>query len=289
MSTPLRWLLGLGALTALAAATLVLSGAVALASSGLSGTGVKPTSYPGNFVASDDDQVCFDLEKLDYISAVTMDMRGFKIDPPTNFSNDFVDITLSSDGRYLNWATKNGAQMVAIIVKGGPNYNLYDYTTTTRAADTGLHSPTPVGKKTPPQISHYNVCYRVPTAVGNQGCTPGYWRNHLDRWHGVVPAADFDQTFGVDLFTPDITLQTAINLGGGGNNALARHATAALLNAHGGIPNADGTTVNSPYTAAQVIAMVQAAVADGTIEDTKNTLAAANELGCPLSGTPATR
>jgi hypothetical protein len=33
--------------------------------------------------------------------------------------------------------------------------------------------------------------------------------------------------------------------------------------------------------------MVQDAVANGTIEATKNLFEAANELGCPLSGTPA--
>jgi hypothetical protein len=99
--------------------------------------------------------------------------------------------------------------------------------------------------------------------------------------------SEIDATFGVDLFSPDITLGVAIQLGGGGSNALARHATAALLNALGGVPNADGTTVDYPYTVAQVIQMVQDAVANGTIEATKDLLAAANELGCPLSGTRA--
>jgi hypothetical protein len=276
----------LGALAALAATTLVLSGAVALASSGISGAGVTPKSYPGNFVASDDDQVCFELEKLKYISSVTTDMRGVKIDPPTGFSNQFVTVTLSTDGKYLDWATKNGAQMVAIIVKGGPNYNVYDYVNENLAADTGLHSPLNKGKV--PQISHYNICYTVPTTVGDQGCTPGYWKNHLDRWEGVLPGHDFNGTFGVDLFNPNIDLQTAIGLTGGGNSALARHATAALLNAHGGVANADGTTVSYPYTVADVIAMVKDAVAEGTIEATKDLFADANQLGCPLSGTRAT-
>ncbi|HSJ21924.1 MAG TPA: hypothetical protein VK964_15240 [Nocardioidaceae bacterium] len=43
-----------------------------------------------------------------------------------------------------------------------------------------------------------------------------------------------------------------------------------------------------PYTVAEVLQMVQDAVENGTIEDTKNLFEAANELGCPLSGTPAT-
>jgi hypothetical protein len=105
--------------------------------------------------------------------------------------------------------------------------------------------------------------------------------------NGVAPTDDFDWTFGVDLFDPDITLGQAIWASGGGNNALARHATAALLNAHGGVANADGTTVAYPYTVEQVIQMVQDAVTIDTIEATKDAFAAANELGCPLSGTSA--
>jgi thrombospondin type 3 repeat protein len=103
-----------------------------------------------------------------------------------------------------------------------------------------------------------------------EGCTPGYWKNHLSSWAatGYSPSADFDATFGVNLFSPNITLRTAINLGGGGVNKLARHGTAALLSAaHPG--------VNYPYTVAQVIAAVQAGDSD--------TLAAFNELGCSLN------
>ena len=103
-----------------------------------------------------------------------------------------------------------------------------------------------------------------------EGCTPGYWRNHLDSWPptGLAPGDDFDTTFGVDFFNPDITLEQAVNLGGGGIKKVARHGTAALLNAlH--------PDVNYPLTAAEVIALVQAGDVD--------TLVAFNELSdtCP--------
>ncbi len=98
-----------------------------------------------------------------------------------------------------------------------------------------------------------------------EGCTPGYWKNHLDDWVGVDPGEDFDTVFGVDLFDPDITLGQAVKLGGGGVRKLARHGTAALINAlH--------PDVSYPLTPAQVIAAVQAGDAD--------TLAGFNELGC---------
>jgi hypothetical protein len=244
---------------------------------------ITPVMYAGNFVASDDDQVCYALSALGYIDEVTEEMRGFKIDPPTAYNDGNIDVILSGNGRYLAWASGENATALAFIIKGGPNYHVYDYVGLGIDADSWLASPQ--NGKNIPGISHYNVCYTV--TGGDEGCTPGYWRNHADRWVGVAPADDFDATFGVDLFNPNITLGTAIWLGGGGVNAFARHATAALLNANGGVPNADGTTVNYPYTAAEVIQMVQDAVADGTIEATKDLFEAANELGCPLSGTKA--
>jgi hypothetical protein len=104
---------------------------------------------------------------------------------------------------------------------------------------------------------------------GGEGCTPGYWKNHLEDWPptGLDIVDDFDTTFGVDLFDPDITLADAINAKGGGDNKLARHGTAALLSAlH--------PDVNYPFTPDEVIAFVQAGDADPLVE--------ANELGCDI-------
>jgi hypothetical protein len=112
-----------------------------------------------------------------------------------------------------------------------------------------------------------------PPCGGDEGCTPGYWKNlrkHGDEWAaaGISLEADFDGTFGVDLFTPDITLGDAVRAKGGGVNALARHATAALLSAaHSG--------VDYPVSVADVIELVKAR--------DKDTLEGYNELGCPLN------
>jgi hypothetical protein len=243
---------------------------------GTTARGVTPEAIDGNFVSSsDDDQVCYDLGLGD-----GLEVRGIKVDPPIGYSDAFVTTTISADGRYLEWVATDAA-VLAFIIKGGPRYHLYDYDTV-YADDQGLVSPMQ-GKRIP-QISHYNFCYE-PLVINevDQGCTPGYWRNHLDRWEEVAPADDFDATFGVGLFSPDITLGTAISLGGGGLNAFARHATAALLNAYGGVPNADGTYVSYPYSPAEVIAMVQAAADSGDFEAAKDVFQAANELGCPLN------
>jgi hypothetical protein len=112
---------------------------------------------------------------------------------------------------------------------------------------------------------------------GGEGCTPGYWRqeHHYDSWTGYAPGADFDATFGVNFFNPNITLGQAAWLGGGGVNALARHAVAALL-------NSTSAGVDYGLSTAQVIAAVQAAGASGDYEAAKNILAALNESGCDL-------
>jgi Thrombospondin type 3 repeat len=107
-------------------------------------------------------------------------------------------------------------------------------------------------------------------STGGNGCTPGYWKNHTESWPatGYSTGADFDATFGVNFFSPNITLLQAAKLGGGGNARVARHGVAALLSAaHPG--------VNYPYTVTQVIAYVQARNADA--------LEAANEAACPLN------
>jgi hypothetical protein len=269
-------------------ATMALAGS-ALAGAPISDRGVDPTAYPGNFVSTDDQQVCHDLAKILTIPLeYQVDWQGFKIDPPQNYDDDFVEFTIYEKGKYLSWEIiDESAKMLAVIVKGGPNYNVYNYIPYDYAYDSGLGAP--INKSNYPAISHYNVCYwPYPDMEGDQGCTPGYWRNHADRWVGVLPTDDFDDTFGVNLFDPNITLGKAIWLGGGGVNAFARHATAALLNAFAAEEEDDyGQTVNYPYTVAEVIQWVQDAVANGTIEATKNLFEAANELGCPLSGTPA--
>lgn len=108
------------------------------------------------------------------------------------------------------------------------------------------------------------------TCVPAEGCSPGYFRNHFDAWPptGYTPSDDFDTTFGVDYFNPNITLGQAIWLGGGGVNALARLGTAALL-------SAAHPDVDFSLTVAEVIAIVQAG--------NQSAIPDFGELYCPLN------
>jgi len=109
-------------------------------------------------------------------------------------------------------------------------------------------------------------------------CTPGFWRNwtgegsggQQDAWieTGYTRDQIFDVVFGTNLFDADFTLFDAIQQGGGDLNRLARHGTAALL-------NAAHPYVGYPLTVAEVIAAVQAGNTD--------LLAGLNEdYDCPL-------
>jgi hypothetical protein len=129
------------------------------------------------------------------------------------------------------------------------------------------------------------VCTNVPIA-GGEGCTPGFWKQeqHFDSWVAYSPDDSFEDVFGVDVILrgngqttiDDPTLLDALNANGGGVNALARHAVAALL-------NASNPDVSYGFTEAEVIAMVQEAVESGDFGTAHALLAAENELGCPLS------
>jgi hypothetical protein len=146
------------------------------------------------------------------------------------------------------------------------------------SSNSSLESP---NAPSPSTTAHHDepVDPPPPPPKGGEGCTPGFWKQaqHLDSWVGYSTGASFNTTFGVTT-SPDTTLLQSLGANGGGVNALKRHATAALLN------SAATGSVSFDMTSAQVIAAVQAALADGgDIEGTKNILAGFNEQGCPLS------
>jgi hypothetical protein len=78
-------------------------------------------------------------------------------------------------------------------------------------------------------------------AVGNQGCTPGYWKNHTDSWPptGYSTTQKIKGVFSEATFWPGVgnaTLLDALSFAGGSGTEgaaeiLLRAAVAALLNA----------------------------------------------------------
>ena len=114
--------------------------------------------------------------------------------------------------------------------------------------------------------------------TGTQGCSPGYWKTHSESWPApFTSASSFDTGFGIgtNWFAVSVTLLDALNQNGGGVNALARQAAAALLNS---------ATNFYPLTTAQVIARVQATYnGTYTVDATKDYFESYNSLTCPLN------
>lgn len=130
------------------------------------------------------------------------------------------------------------------------------------------------------------------TPPGDEGCTPGFWKNldkHLDEWTGLTPGQSVESVFdvpdslGIDSKTLIQVLgppaSGAINGSGpNGSYQLLRHAIAALL-------NANSPDVDYPFDPDSIVADTNAALATqdaDTIEDQKDEFADANEAGCPL-------
>lgn len=110
------------------------------------------------------------------------------------------------------------------------------------------------------------------TTRGDEGLTPGFWKNHLDEWVTYSPEDIFSDVFGVG---PGITLEAAVNAKGGGEKALLRHAVAALL-------NAVHPDIDYALTPAEVIALVANAYATSDFESAKDILAGYNETDFEL-------
>jgi len=134
--------------------------------------------------------------------------------------------------------------------------------------------------------SHY---FGEPIDDGDEGCTPGYWKNHTDSWPptGYSPGQSLPSVFAQSAAYPELagaSMLEALNFhGGGGADGAARNlmraAVAALLDAsHPG--------VDYPRTPVQVISQVNSALASGD-RDTMLTVAGGldrdNNLGCPLN------
>ena len=119
-----------------------------------------------------------------------------------------------------------------------------------------------------------------PVILGDQGCSPGYWKNHSNWPAPYTPNEQFSAVF--DNAFPGMTLLDVLSQGGGGLNSLGRHTVSALLDAQ-----ALGV-IHYGLTAQQVIDMFNA-VYPGT-KDQYNTLADqfggmedVNGRTCPLN------
>ena len=76
-----------------------------------------------------------------------------KVDPPTDVVNKFVTADLSEDKKFLDVVAKEGFVITAVIVKAGPDANVYSV-----EPFHDMHAPLVGQDKNIPVISHYEVC-----------------------------------------------------------------------------------------------------------------------------------
>lgn len=131
-----------------------------------------------------------------------------------------------------------------------------------------------------------SVAAHVDTPTGNQGCTPGFWKNNLLPWESTVPNVYPTTTVVGSVFTnahapfASMTFLEALQIEGGPmEGKLLRQAVAALLNTvHFDVAFPIGSE-------GVLIGMVNTALAGDkdAMEALKDQLDTWNNLGCPLS------
>ena len=135
-------------------------------------------------------------------------------------------------------------------------------------------------------------------ASADEGCTPGYWKNHTDMWPITVngwlaatepagvqirPSDDWDDWFSNDLF--DMTLLEVLQQGGGGKYAFGRHAVAAFLNAHSDGVQYDrypGSPWGYPNGVWNAVDRIGTGASKAAYNAAKSIFEGLNESGCPL-------
>jgi hypothetical protein len=214
----------------------------------------------------------------------------FKIDPPpvgdSHHTDSVLNVSIShyevdGEGWYLDW-TKNApahCSVNGVLVKGGNGGNYYSYDPAL-SGDSGLHAIIAGASGMFAQVSHVNFCYTCAEVF--EGCTIGYWKNHLGSWPaGYAPGDALGGLFaggGTDTLADALSYPGGTGIDGA-RRILLRQAVAAVLNAEHG-------DVNYAYGVAEAIAAVEAALASndrGTMIDLAADLDAANNMGCPLN------
>ncbi len=129
------------------------------------------------------------------------------------------------------------------------------------------------------------------TNIGNEGCTPGYWKNHTDNWEEYASTDPLDWQFNFPDSLADMRDDTwleALGYNGGPGTSgaariLMRAATASFLNAaHEGV----GFPLRRFTDPGNMLEQVNAALASGdraTMLALATYLDGLNNLGCPLN------
>lgn len=133
------------------------------------------------------------------------------------------------------------------------------------------------------QFHGFTITYHnfVEETTGNNGCSPGYWKNHQFP-APYTSSTTFASVFGNNVYG-DATLLTVLSTGGGGLAALGRQTVSALFNAT--------VYADFGYTAAEVIAAFNAVVpgTSAAQNSLKNTFEALTDVDGRICTNPTGR
>lgn len=122
----------------------------------------------------------------------------YKVDPPNSGAYVVLPgltINVTNDGTYVSWSANFGID--AVIVKGGPNANLYVYDPPAESfGDSGLHSPINASNGTPYGVSHISFCYDLEVLVEKTAAT-----TYTRTWEWDIDKSVTPESW--DLFTGD--------------------------------------------------------------------------------------
>jgi len=248
-------------------------------------TDTDPANYTGT-VAS------IDLEK--YVNQADADTAAEAVPVPVGAALQFTFVVTNTGTIALgNVSVTDDTGMTVTCPKTTLDPGESMTCTASSTAIAGLHTNVGTATGTPAggsAVTDTDPANYYGEEVGNQGCTPGYWKNHTDSWPptGYTPSQAVDSVFAsVNPNFPALgnaTLLQALAFAGGSGTSgaaeiLLRAGVAAVL-------NAAHPDVSYPFTTAEVITAVNTALASNN-RDAMLALAAAvdasNNLGCPLN------
>jgi hypothetical protein len=153
-----------------------------VSSSATSGSGVEPVFVEDNPSCSSLGYAGFEL-KVEPVSS------GNYSDGTLSVS---ITVVATPTGQTFDWSSNLGVD--AVIAKGGPDANVYEYTPPA-TADTGLHAPLGAGPGGTQYfgLSHISFCYRVPV-VGSFEVT----KQVTGETDGYVPGSKFTVAYDCD-------------------------------------------------------------------------------------------
>jgi hypothetical protein len=135
----------------------------------ISQTGVTPTVVTG---ANNGGNVTCDEAALANTLAGGYAYSTGKQDYPFNSSSFGNGVSVTTDGTFVSWSitppTGYCVSNVAVIVKGGPNANVYYYNNG-ESSDSGLASPVNASGN-PAGLSNLTICYNLVQCSANEDC-----------------------------------------------------------------------------------------------------------------------